>query len=97
MKCCWSKSLLTLLASGLFAVTAWPDLAEFNAINAAARAARERGDNAALLANMMKMAAMVPGHPAAEIGLARGLGNQDAFVIGTAGEGTEPVLIGGPL
>ena len=28
------------------------DLAEFNAINSAARAARERGDNAALLANI---------------------------------------------
>ncbi|HEV2804591.1 MAG TPA: tetratricopeptide repeat protein [Chthoniobacterales bacterium] len=57
----------------LFATAVHADLAEFNAINAAARAARERGDNAALLANMRKMAAMVPGHPAAEIGLARAL------------------------
>jgi hypothetical protein len=49
------------------------DLAEFNAINTAARAARERGDNGALLANMRKLAAIVPGHPAVQIALARGL------------------------
>jgi hypothetical protein len=49
------------------------DLAEFNAINAAARAARERGDNAALLANVRKLAAIVPGHPWVQIALARGL------------------------
>src|ERR1051326_4378321 len=49
------------------------DLAEFHAINAAARAARERGDNAALLANMRKLAAIVPGHPSVQIALARGL------------------------
>ena len=39
----WSKSLVTLTASGLFAAMAQADLAEFNAINAAARAARVRG------------------------------------------------------
>jgi len=40
----WSKSLVTLAASGLFATMVPADLAEFNSINAAARAARERGD-----------------------------------------------------
>jgi hypothetical protein len=65
--------LMTLAVGGLFATAVQADLAEFNAINSAARAARERGDNAALLANMRKMAAIVPGHPAIEIALARGL------------------------
>jgi hypothetical protein len=40
----WCKSLVTLAASGLFAAMAQADLVEFNAINAAARAARERGN-----------------------------------------------------
>jgi hypothetical protein len=69
----WSKPLVTLAASALFATMARADLAEFNAINAAARAARERGDNAALLANMRKLAAMAPGHHGLQIALARGL------------------------
>jgi hypothetical protein len=69
----WSKSLVTVAASGLFATMVEADLAEFNAINAAARAARERGDNAALLTNMRKLAAIVPGHPSPQIALARGL------------------------
>jgi hypothetical protein len=69
----WSKSLVTLITSGLFAAMAQADLAEFNAINAAARAARERGDNAALLANMRKLAAIVPGHPSPQIAVARAL------------------------
>jgi hypothetical protein len=68
-----AKCLVTLAASGLFATMVQADLAEFNAINAAARAARERGDNAALLANMRKLAAIVPGHPSPQIALARGL------------------------
>jgi hypothetical protein len=67
------QSLMTLAASGVFAAMVQADLAEFNAINAAARAARERGDNAALLANMRKLAAIVPGHPSPLIALARGL------------------------
>jgi hypothetical protein len=49
------------------------DLAEFNAINAAARAARERGDNAAYLANARKLALITPGHPSLQIALARGV------------------------
>jgi hypothetical protein len=65
--------LVTLAVGGLLATLVQADLAEFNAINSAARAARERGDNAALLANMRKMAAIAPGHPAIEIALARGL------------------------
>ncbi len=69
----WSKSLFTLLASGFFATMVHADVAEFKAINAAARAARERGDNAALLANVRKLAAIVPGHPWVQIALARGL------------------------
>ena len=69
-----TKFFVTVVACGLVAATVGADsLAEFNAINAAARAARERGDNAALLANMRKLAAIVPGHPAVEIALARGL------------------------
>jgi hypothetical protein len=73
MKHFGSKSLVTLVASGLFATVLQADLAEFNAINAAARAARERGDNPALLANVRKLAAIVPGHPWVQIALARGL------------------------
>jgi hypothetical protein len=73
MKRFGSKPLVTLVASGLFATVVQADLAEFNAINAAARAARERGDNPALLANVRKLAAIVPGHPWVQIALARGL------------------------
>lgn len=69
----WSTSLVTLVASGLFATVAQSDLAEFNAINAAARAARESGDNAALLTNFRKLAVIAPGHPSLQIALARGL------------------------
>jgi hypothetical protein len=66
-------SFVTPVASALFATVALADLAEFNAINAAARAARERGDNAALLANVRKLAVIVPGHPWVQIAFARGL------------------------
>ncbi|MFL6518953.1 MAG: hypothetical protein ACJ8NS_01915 [Chthoniobacterales bacterium] len=66
-------SFVTPVASALFATVALADLAEFNAINAAARAARERGDNAALLANVRKLAVIVPGHPWVQIAVARGL------------------------
>jgi hypothetical protein len=69
----WSKFLGTLAAASLVAAVVQADLAEFNAINAAARAARERGDNGTYLANVRKLAAIVPGHPAIEIGMARGL------------------------
>ncbi len=69
----WSKSLVALAASGLFATLAPANVAEFNAINAAARAARERGDQAAYLANVRKLAAFTPGHPAIQVALARGL------------------------
>jgi hypothetical protein len=73
MKRFWSKTIVTLAASGLFATMAPADVAEFNAINAAARAARERGDQAAYLANVRKLAAFTPGHPAIQVALARGL------------------------
>ena len=69
----WSKFPVTLAASGLFAVVAQADLAEFNAVNSAARAARERGDHAAYLANVRKLAAFTPGNPAIQIAEARGL------------------------
>src|SRR5688572_4623745 len=69
----WSKSLVTLVASGLFATLAPANVAEFNAINAAARAARERGDQAAYLTNVRKLAAFTPGQPAIQVALARGL------------------------
>ncbi len=69
----WFKSLVTLGASGLFAIVAPADLEEFNVINGAARAARERGDQAAYLANVRKLAAFTPGNPAIQIAEARGL------------------------
>lgn len=69
----WSKSLIALVACGLFAIPAQADVAEFNAINAAARAARERGDQADYLANVRKLAAFTPGHPGIQLALARGL------------------------
>jgi hypothetical protein len=53
----WSRSLLLLAATGLSAALAQADVAEFNAINAAARAARESGDHAAYLTNVRKLAA----------------------------------------
>ena len=49
-------------------------VAEFNAINAAARAAREHGDTAGYLANARKLAAFTPGHPGLQVALARGMG-----------------------
>jgi hypothetical protein len=68
----WSKSLVTLVAS-LFATLAHADVEDFNAINGAARAARERGDQAAYLANVRKLAAFTPGNPAIQIAESRGL------------------------
>lgn len=68
----WFKSLVMLATSCLFVTMAQADLAEFNAINAAARAARERGDQAAYLTNVRKLAAFTPGHPSIQLALARG-------------------------
>lgn len=70
------RYLLTLAACGLFAMVALAQtgVAEFNAMNAAARAARERGDTAAYLVNVRKLAAFTPGHPALQAALARGMG-----------------------
>lgn len=67
------KALATLAAFGLFATVVQAQFAEFNAINAAARAARERGDHGAYLANVRKLAACTPGHPAIPLALARGM------------------------
>jgi hypothetical protein len=69
----WSKSLAILATGGLFGTLARADVAEFNAINAAARAARERGDQPAYLSNVRKLAAFTPGHPSIQVALARGL------------------------
>ena len=69
----WFRSMVMLAASSLFAFGAHGNVAEFNAINAAARAARERGDHGALVANVRKLAAFTPGHPAIQAALARGL------------------------
>jgi hypothetical protein len=69
----WSKSLMTFAAGCLLANITEANVAEFNAINAAARAAREKGDHAALVANVRKLAAFTPGHPAIQAALARGL------------------------
>ena len=69
-----TKSLVTLAACALLATIAQAnDLAEFNAINTAARAARERGDQAAYLANVRKLAAFTPGNPAIHVAEAMGL------------------------
>jgi hypothetical protein len=64
---------ITLVVLGWSASPVQADLAEFNAINAAARAARERGDNAAYLANVRKLAVITPNHPSLQIAWARGL------------------------
>lgn len=64
---------ITIVLLGGAALSVRADLAQFNAINAAARTARERGDTAALLANMKKLAVIAPGHPSLQIALARGL------------------------
>jgi hypothetical protein len=66
----WSKAVAMLAAGGLFATMAGASVGEFNAINAAAR---ERGDHAALVENVRKLAAFTPGHPAIQAALARGL------------------------
>src|SRR4051812_18905352 len=67
--------LVTLAACGLFAMVAQADeVAEFTAISAAARAARERGDMAGYVAGVRKLAAFTPGHPTIQVGLARGMG-----------------------
>lgn len=71
-----SESLVTLAATALLGITAQAQLAEFNAINAAARAARESGDQAAYMANVRKLEAFTPGHPSIHIALARGLALQ---------------------
>src|SRR4051794_11199665 len=69
------KYLVTLAACALFPLVAQADeVAEFTAISAAARAARERGDTAEYLANVRKLAAFTPGHPTIQVGLARGMG-----------------------
>ncbi|HKP04042.1 MAG TPA: hypothetical protein VJU77_11880 [Chthoniobacterales bacterium] len=66
-------ALAGLLSATALATMVQGDLAEFNAINAAARAARERGDNPAFLANVRKLAVITPSHPSLQIALARGL------------------------
>jgi hypothetical protein len=50
-----------------------PEVAEFNALNAGVRTARETGDHVALLQNVRKLAALAPGHPGLQVGLARAL------------------------
>src|SRR3712207_1537215 len=67
------KSLSLLASAALLATAAPAQLAEFNATNAAARAARESGDHAALLVHVRKLAALVPGHPSVQVALARAL------------------------
>ncbi|HEV2748643.1 MAG TPA: hypothetical protein VGW34_15275 [Allosphingosinicella sp.] len=68
-----SKSLAALAASGLLATMAQAQLAEFNAINDQIRAARESENYAALLTSARKMAALIPGHPGIQVGVARSL------------------------
>lgn len=68
-----AKFVVALAAGSLFAAVAHANVAEFNAISAAARAARERGDQAIYLENVRKLAAFTPGHPAIQLALARGL------------------------
>jgi hypothetical protein len=68
------KYVVTLSACALFATVARADVAEFTAISAAARAARERGDTAGYVAGVRKLAAFTSGHPTIQVGLARGMG-----------------------
>ena len=60
-------------------------VAEFNALAAAMRAARERGDQAAYLENVRKVARITPGHPAIQVALARRLAQE--------GDGTGAVAL----
>ena len=69
----WSKSLLAIIAGGLITAAAPAQLAEFNAVNSEIRKARESKDHAALLTNARKLAAIVPGHPGLQVGVARAL------------------------
>ena len=66
-------SLLILVATGLLAPAAQAQVAEFNATNSAARAARESGDHPAYLASVRKLLALTPGHPSLQVHLARAL------------------------
>ncbi len=77
MKRIRSKALFVLFASGLLASMAKAQLAEFNSANAAIRAARESGNHAALLLNVRKLAALAPGHPGLQVGLARVLAENE--------------------
>lgn len=62
---------MMLALASLSATVAQAQVDEFNAINAAARDARQRGDNVALQTNLRKLAGFVPGHPAIQVALAR--------------------------
>lgn len=73
--------MVTLAASGLIAAMARTNLAEFNAINAAARAGRVRGNNAALLARTQTMTNC----------------GKCPVTLAASGEREEPVLICAPL
>ena len=69
----WCKSLMMLASAGILVTAAQAQLAEFNAVNAAARDARQRGDNAALQTNLVKLATFIPGHPFIQVALARSM------------------------
>lgn len=76
------KYLVTLAACALFAMVAHADdVTDFTAINAAARAARERGDTAGYLENVRKLVAFTPGHPRLQVALARGTAGDRAGAI----------------
>lgn len=65
------RSAILLTSAWLLTAAVHPRLAEYNAINAEARAARLRGDDAAVHANLAKLAAFTPGHPFVQVALAR--------------------------
>ena len=73
MKGFWYRSLMMLAPAVILGAAAHAQLAEFNAINAAARDARQRGDQAALQTNLAKLATFIPGHPFVQVARARSM------------------------
>lgn len=72
MKRTWAK-LLCAASAVLLCGMQEPPLAQFQRLNAAARAAREAGDGEAYLRHARALSAFVPGNPSVRYAVARGL------------------------
>lgn len=68
-----AKSLLLFSLGAFLAAMAQQPGRTFDEINGAARAAREKGDNAAYLKNVQELAEIAPRHPSIQYALARAL------------------------